>query len=101
MDLRYSLMDIMDEDDNYTIYDPTTLDISSFNFSSGYYMHTVTQLDRIKPYLISYTYYKTVAYESLILLLNNVDDIFDLPIGTKLKIPKLDDIKTFIKDNRK
>jgi len=101
MDLRYSLMDKLDEDDQYTIYDPTTLDISSFKFTNGYYMHTVTQQDRIKPYMLSYAYYGTVMYESLLLLLNNIEDIWEFPVGEKIKIPKLDDIKTFLKNNRK
>ena len=101
MDIRYTLMNTMEEDDNYTIYDPTTLDISTFKFQSGYYMHTFTQYDRIKPYMISFAYYGTTVYENLILLINGVRDVFELPIGTKLKIPKLNDIKLFVKDNRK
>jgi len=101
MDIRYSLQNTIEENDEYTIYDLTTLDMSSFKFSNGYYMHTITQQDRIKPYMISYAYYGSVVYENLLLLINNIEDIWELPVGTKIRIPKLDDIKKFIKDNRK
>jgi hypothetical protein len=83
------------------IYDPTTLDVSDFKFTNGYYLYTLNQEDRIKPYKISYKYYGTVAYEHIILLINNIKDIWELPIPTILKIPKIEDLKVFIKDKRK
>ena len=101
MDIRYSLQNTIEENDDYTIYDLTTLDMSKFKFTNGYYTHTLTQQERIKPYMISYVYYGSVTYENLILLINNISDIWELPVGTKIRVPKLDDLKKFLKDNRK
>lgn len=101
MDLRYTMSSILEEINDITIYDPTTLDVSDFKFENGYYLYSLNQEDKIKPYRISYKYYGTVAYENLILLINNIKDIWELPIGTSLKIPKLEDLKTFIKNKRK
>ena len=101
MKLLHSLMNILDETTEDIIYDPTTLDISKFEFSSGYFKHKLSQREKEKPYMISYVYYGTIVYEHIILLINGVKNIWDLPVETELKIPKLEDLKLFIKNNRK
>jgi len=101
MDIRYTMMDILDDTTDNVLYDPTTLDVSSFNFSNGYYKHVLSQKEKEKPYMLSYAYYGTIAFEHLILLINGIKDIWEIPVGTKIKIPKLGDLKTWIKENRK
>lgn len=101
MDLRYSMMDEIEEINDVVIKDSTTLDVSDFKFTNGYYLYSLNKEDKIKPYRISYKHYGTVAYENIILLLNNIKDIWELPVGTDLKIPKLEDLKAFVKDKRK
>jgi hypothetical protein len=101
MNLRYTMMNILDDTTEDILYDPTTLDVSKFKFKNGYYPHTISQRDKERPYKISSTYYGTTVYDNLILLINNVRDIWDLPVGTELKIPKLEDLKSWITKNRK
>lgn len=101
MDLKYTLMDKLDETTDNIIYDPTTLNSSTFNFTNGYYKHVLTQREKEKPYMLSYIYYGTVTYENLLLLINGIKDIWEVPVGTKIRIPKLEDLKKWIKDNRK
>lgn len=100
-DLRYTMMDILDDTTEDIIMDPTSLDPSTFKFSNGYYKHVLTQKEKERPYKLSYIYYGTVAYENILLLLNEVKDIWEIPVGTKLRIPKLNDLKDWIKENRK
>lgn len=101
MNIRYTLEDIIETVNDITIYDPTTLDVSDFKFTNGYHLYSLNKEDKIKPYRISYQYYGTVAYENFILLINNIKDIWETPVGTKLKLPKIEDLKSFLKDKRK
>jgi len=100
MSLRYTMMDILDDSTEDIIRDSTTLDISKFKFTNGYYKHVLTQREKERPYKLSSTYYGTVEYENLILLINGVEDVWELPVGTKLQIPRLEDLKTFVQANR-
>jgi hypothetical protein len=92
-------MSILDDTTENIIRDPASLDVSTFKFTNGYFKHVLTQREKERPDKISFQYYGSVAYENLILLINNVVDVWELPVGTKLRIPKLEDLKTFIKDN--
>ncbi len=83
------------------VYDPMSVNFSTFKWTNGYYNHRLTQREIEKPYLISLAYYGTVEYEDIILLVNNIPDIFDTPVGVQIKIPKLDDLKQFLLDNTK
>jgi len=96
-------MSILEEDkvEGITLYDPTTIDWNSYDWTTGFYKHVVTKFNRIKPYMISYAYYGTVVYEDIILLLNHIEDPFELEIGTEIKIPKLQPLKEWLRDNRK
>ena len=71
MNLRYTMMNIIEEINDVTVYDSTSLDISDFKFTNGYYLYNLNQEDKVKPYKISYQYYGTVAYENIILLIND------------------------------
>jgi hypothetical protein len=80
------------------IYDPTSVNFSKFQWTNGYYNHVLTQREIEKPYLISLTYYSTVDYEDIILLVNNIADIWKCAPGTSIKVPKIEDVKSFMKD---
>jgi hypothetical protein len=81
------------------IYDPTTVDWMTFNWESGYINHIISDVDIYKFYLVSEKYYNTSHYEDILLLLNKIDNIFDVFPGITIRIPKQIDIDTFIKNN--
>lgn len=83
------------------IYDSMSVDFSKFDWSKGYYNHILTQKEIEKPYLISVQYYGEILFEDIILLLNNISDIFECVPGSQLKIPKLNDLKLFLLQNSK
>lgn len=99
--MRYNIQSIMTQIDGVTIYDPTSIRWTEFEFTNGYYEHEINTHEILKPYLISYHYYGTVDYEDIILLINNIENIFEVPVGSAIKIPKIDDLKNFILKNKK
>ena len=98
--MRYKLMTILDETVE-TIYDPTTINWSTFLWQQGYYKHYVSETDIMKPYNIPFAYYNDVQYEDAILLLNGIENPWDLFPGAMLKIPKLEELDKFVLDNLK
>jgi hypothetical protein len=86
---------------NITVYDSTTIKWSTFPWANGFYKHAITSVELIKPYLISWAYYGDVSWEYVLLLLNNIADIEDVPVGTIINIPKLQDLKDFLLANKK
>jgi len=99
--MRYKLMTVLDNTTINTIYDPTSMDWTKFKWEQGYYKHYVSEFDIIKPYNISYAYYNNVDYEDIILLLNGIDNPWDLFPGAEIKVPKKEELDTFIVDNLK
>lgn len=98
--MRYNLYSVFQEQDGVKLFNPSSLDLSTFNWTNGYYQHVLSKSDILKPYLISYSYYGTVEYEDIILLLNNIEDIFAIPPGTKIYVPTLENLQSFILLNR-
>jgi hypothetical protein len=84
------------ETDPEMIYNPMSVDFSKFEYTSGYYNHRLTQIEIEKPYLLSLQYFGEVSFEDIILLINNIPDIFEVPVGTEVKIPKLQDVQSFL-----
>jgi len=69
------------------------------NYPVGYYR--VTSEDILRPDLISYKNYGTVAYWWLILFVNEIQDPFtDLEVGKVLRIPSTLDIYDFFRGYR-
>ena len=101
MSLRHTLMSLLSTAQDVDIYDPTSIDWRTFSWSGGYYTHSLSENEILKPYLISYAYYETVAYEEIILLLNGVEDIWAVVPGTEIRIPKLGDLRNFLINNKK
>jgi hypothetical protein len=99
--MREKIQSILDNTDGNTIMDSTSVDYKNFKWTNGYFIHSITQKEIEKPYLISYAYYGTVEYWDLILLLNNIEDPFEIIPLSKLYIPKLQDVKQFVLENRK
>jgi len=98
--MREQIYSIM-ESDPETIFDPMSVDFSTFEFTQGYYNHRLTQKEIEKSYILSYQYYGDINYEDIILLVNNIPDIFEVPVGVEIKIPKINDINAFILKNTK
>ena len=83
------------------ILDSRSLKWRDFQFTNGYTKHYITESELLKPYLISYAYYDTPEYEDEILLINNIQDPYEVVPGTEIKIPKVQDIRQFILDHTK
>jgi hypothetical protein len=87
--------------DGDIIRDSTSVNWKAFQWTNGYYVHKVSKKETQRPYLISQAYYGTVEYEDIILLLNNIEDSFEMTAEVEIYIPKLEDIKQFILSNRR
>lgn len=94
-------MNVLDDSTEDIIYDPTTINWTSFDWSEGYSVHKITYNEIIKPYLISYTYFNTVDYEDILMFLNNIDDPWALVPGSELWIPTIGELKNFLSLNFK
>jgi len=99
--MRYKLQNIITEENDITIYNPLSIDWSTFEWNNGYKSHKLTQDEILKTWMISYKYYRTVIYEDIILLLNKIADIHEVPVGTEILIPDLAELKSFIIKNKK
>jgi hypothetical protein len=99
--MREKVQSTLDITNNITIKDPTSILWSSFKWTNGYFSHKITKKEIERPYLISYAYYGIVDYWDIILLLNNISDIFEVIPESEIFIPKLVDLKTFILENKK
>jgi hypothetical protein len=99
--MRHKVMTIMDSNNNVILYNPTSIDWNLFTYPGGYYKHTISATEVIKPYLIAEAYYGEVEYEDVILLLNKIEYIWDVVPETEIKLPKKEDIDAFILANIK
>lgn len=94
--MRYELLEKNKTENGIDIFKPASIPWTEFEFSTGYRKHIITRNEIIKFYLVSFKYFSTVDYEDLLLLINNISDIFTILPGTEIKIPYLDDINNFI-----
>ncbi len=102
----YSLMDKVTQDipeelNGFDIYDPLTLNWNNFNFRGDEDEIMLSPYQIQRPDLFSYALYGTVIYQDIIFNINGYADILNLPAKTQLKIPHLEDLKEFIRVNRK
>jgi len=98
--IREELYQTLLETNDVVIKDSTTVNWGAFKWTNGYYIHYITKLETERPYLISYAYYGVNDYMDVILLVNNIPDIFECVSGKKIYIPKIEDIKTFILESK-
>ncbi len=96
--MRYKVFKELFQDttNNITFYDPTSIKWKDFPWNNGFMIHQITKQEIEKPYLISYKYYKTVDYEDIILLLNDISNIWQVVPGKKIKIPTLENLTSFL-----
>ena len=94
--MREELQSSLTTEDNIVITDPTSVDWNSFSFDRGFNEHVITKEDIYRPYLIAEKFYQNTDLTDIILLLNNVDDVFNLQVGAKLAIPFIEDLEEFI-----
>ena len=57
---------------------------------SRYSVHTLTEEEVLKPYLITYNAYGDLEAWDIILLINGIGNTLDLEAGTKIRLPDLD-----------
>ena len=84
------------DDNNIVIRNPLSIDWGSFPYQAGYTLYKLTDFDIVKPYLISLNAYGTVDFEDIILLLNNIEDIFECIPGKEIKLPNLNELKSWL-----
>jgi len=99
--MRHKLMTEIEETDGIIVYDTQSIDWTTYDWTQGYTKHFITEQEILKGYLIAYNYYRDVNYESIIFLLNNISDPWDIIVGTELRIPTLSNLQTFISENSK
>lgn len=99
--MRHKVMEVLETVDNITVYDSTTIDWTSYPWQTGYIIHYITNTEILKPYFISYQYYNTVEYEDIIMLLNNIEDPWQLVPGSPLRIPNFQNLQRWILQNTK
>jgi hypothetical protein len=99
--MREKVQSILSDVNGDIIRDSTSVRWSDFEWTNGYFTHKLSKLEIERPYLISRAYYGSVEYWDIILLVNNIEDIFEVVPFTEIYIPKLNDIKSFIVNNRK
>jgi len=98
--MRETVQKVLYKNEDITIRNSRSINWSKFTWKSGYHSHILTEQEIYKPYLIAYKYYGEVEYEDIILLLNNIEHIFDCRPGIKLRIPKINDIDDFLLENK-
>ena len=99
--MRDKVQSILSDIDNNIIRDSTSVRWKDFQWTNGYFKHKISKLEIERPYLLSQIYYQSVEYWDIILLVNNIEDVFELVPLSELYIPKLEDIKSFVLKNRK
>ena len=98
--MRDKVQTILDQTDSIIIRDSTSVKWKDFVWSNGYYKHKIAKVEIERPYLISQIYYGTSDYWDIILLVNGIEDVFEIIPLSEIFIPKLEDIKQFIALNR-
>ena len=79
-------------------YDHMYTNLSKFTMTYPVQYYRVSEEDTMRPDLISYKAYGSVAYWWLILLVNGVQDVFTgMNVGDLYKLPNILDIYTFYK----
>lgn len=94
--MRENIYKKMQTTDGVWLYDPTSVDWSKFEWNNDYIKHFISKEEVSKPYLISYAYYGSIDYEDILLLINNIANIFEVVPDMEIKIPNIRDIKNFL-----
>jgi hypothetical protein len=99
--MREQVQTVLEESNDVTILNPLSINWSSYKWEEGYFPHKLNIHEILKPYMISFNYYGTVEYEDALLALNGIADIFELKPGAEIRIPKINELKFFIFQNKK
>ena len=79
-------------------YDHLHNNLSKFKMTYPVQYYRITEEDTMRPDMISYKAYGSVAYWWVVMLVNGVQDVLtDINVGDLLKIPNILDIYTFYK----
>jgi hypothetical protein len=85
----------------FKIQDILSIDWTKFDFTGTETDYMLGEEDIKRPDLLSYKLYGTVIYQDIIFILNGIGDILNTSTLTIIKIPKIIDIKAFIKKYKK
>lgn len=98
--IRHTLYkQITTDDENNKIYH-MNVPWGKFPFNEGYRKHFITEVEKMRPWLISIQYYNTPKYRDVIFFINNVQDTFNIPDGYELRIPIQHELEKWIADNK-
>lgn len=82
---------------DFDINNPISVDWSKFMWTKEITKHMLTEEEIYRFYLVPEFYYDNTGYEDILLILNNITNIFDLLPGTYINIPSKDNIDNFLK----
>jgi Skp family chaperone for outer membrane proteins len=94
--MREQLQSILETINTEILYDPASVNWNDFEFRDVPTKHIIKDYEVKKPYYISYQYFNDTVYTDIIMLINKVDNIFDLKAGSILYIPSLTDLTDFV-----
>jgi hypothetical protein len=73
-----------------------------FNNKTDYSFYVIKDYDLLRPDLISFRLYGSLAYWWILMKVNDIEDIWnDLYVGKVLVIPKFSDIEIYYDKNKK
>ena len=87
--------------DELLINNTNSIDWCKYEWTNGYLPHTITEAEIYRPYLLALKYFDDIEYEDIILILNNISNIFELRPGVQIRIPRVEDVDKFLADNAK
>lgn len=93
--MRYEATNLLRTENDVEFYDIFQIDWNAFTFDS-FTIHSVTEEEAKKPWIISFNEYGKTDYEDLIFAINKVMNPMKLYVGQRLKIPTERNIYTFL-----
>ena len=97
--MRSQAQNLILDNNEYQIRNPLSVNWKLFRWSNGYFKHYLTHNEIYRFELVPKYYWGTARYWDIILLLNDIPNIFDLYPGTEIWVPKLQDVEKFLLDN--
>jgi len=92
---------VPDDINMFTLHDPLSVNWTNFRFTGTESDYMLGEEDIKRPDMLSYRLYGSTLYQDLIFILNGIGDILHAEVGTMIKVPKIEDIKAFIKKYKK
>lgn len=77
-----------------------TIPMQKFTYTESFGEFALSKKNRERPDLFIYDKYKLTELDDLVFLINNIGFIYDVEIGTEIKVPVKTNMETFYYENR-